>query len=72
MAVIASEDPLALVDWLRAEGYRITPAMEPYIERYTEEGLKFLALKLLVTAAVSDLSLSASPCRGRLPASRCA
>jgi hypothetical protein len=63
VAVIASEDPLALVDWLRAEGYRITPAMEPYIERYTEEGLKFLALKLLVTADVQDLS----PFRFSLP-----
>jgi hypothetical protein len=63
VAVIASDDPLALVDWLRTEGYRITPAMEPYIERYTEEGLKFLALRLLVTADVQDLS----PFRFSLP-----
>jgi MYXO-CTERM domain-containing protein len=37
--------------------------MEPYIERYTSEGLKFLALKLLDTADVKDLS----PFRFTLP-----
>jgi hypothetical protein len=55
VAVIESSAPEALVAWLRAEGYRITPAMEPYIERYTSEGLKFLALKLLETADVNAL-----------------
>jgi hypothetical protein len=55
VAVIASNDPDELVDWLRSEGYRITASMEPYIARYTEEGLKFLALKLGETADVSDL-----------------
>jgi hypothetical protein len=55
VAVIESSDPEALVAWLRAEGYRITPAMQPYIERYTSEGLKFLALKLLETADVNAL-----------------
>jgi hypothetical protein len=55
VAVIGSEDPSALIDWLHTEGYRITAAMEPYIEQYTSEGLKFLALKLVDTADVSDL-----------------
>jgi hypothetical protein len=55
VAVIGSEDPAALIDWLHTEGYRITVAMEPYIEQYTSEGLKFLALKLVDTADVSDL-----------------
>jgi hypothetical protein len=55
VAVIASDDPSDLIEWLRTEGYRITPPMEPYIERYTSEGLKFLALKLIDTADVSDL-----------------
>jgi MYXO-CTERM domain-containing protein len=63
VAVIGSEDPAALIDWLHTEGYRITAAMEPYIERYTSEGLKFLALKLLATADVRDLS----PFRFTLP-----
>jgi hypothetical protein len=55
VAVIQSQDPFALIDWLRTEGYRITAAMDPYIARYTEEGMKFLALKLVDTADVSDL-----------------
>jgi hypothetical protein len=63
VAVIASEDPQALIDWLLAEGYRITPPMYPYIERYTSEGLKFLALKLLDSADVKDLK----PFRFTLP-----
>jgi hypothetical protein len=55
VAVIESEDPAALVAWLRSEGYRITAAMEPYVARYTSEGLKFLALKLVAGADVKDL-----------------
>jgi hypothetical protein len=55
VAVIGSEDPAALIDWLHSEGYRITLAMEPYIEQYTSEGLKFLALKLVDAADVRDL-----------------
>src|SRR5262245_34695707 len=49
-AVVGSESPTELVSWLRNAGYRITPAMEPYVARYTQEGMKFLALKLLETA----------------------
>ncbi len=63
VAVIGSSDPQALIDWLIAEDYRITPAMEPYIERYTAEGLNFLALKLNDTADVTNLS----PFRFTLP-----
>lgn len=55
VAVIGSDDPAALIEWLHAEGYRITAAMEPYIEQYTSEGLKFLALKLVDAADVGDL-----------------
>jgi hypothetical protein len=62
-AVVGSESPTELVRWLRAEGYRITPVMEPYVARYTEEGMKFLALKLLETADVQDLK----PFRFTLP-----
>lgn len=45
-ATIESDDPRALVEWLRVNDYRITPAMEPFIAMYTREGLKFLAMKL--------------------------
>ncbi len=63
VAVVGSEDPAQLVAWLRDNDYRITAAMEPYVRQYTEEGLKFLALKLLDTADVRDLS----PFRFTLP-----
>jgi hypothetical protein len=61
--VVGSSDPAELVTWLRTEGYRITPAMEPYVARYTEERMKFLALKLQDTADVKDLQ----PFRFTLP-----
>jgi MYXO-CTERM domain-containing protein len=54
-----------LIDWLRAEDYRVTEPMEPYIELYTSEGMKFLALKLLETADVKDLK----PFRFSMPGS---
>ena len=63
VAVIESTDPDALVEWLRNEGYRVTEPMEPYIRLYTEEGMKFLALKLLETADVNDIK----PFRFTLP-----
>jgi hypothetical protein len=62
-AVVGSSSPTELVNWLRTAGYRITPAMEPYVARYTEEGMKFLALKLQDTADVKDLK----PFRFTLP-----
>jgi len=63
VAVVESEDPGALIEWLRNEGYRVTEPMEPYIELYTKESMKFLALKLLETADVSDIT----PFRFTLP-----
>ena len=50
VAVVESSDPAALITWLRDNGYRVTEPMEPFIELYTDEGMKFLALKLLETA----------------------
>lgn len=55
VAVIESADPELLVQWLRDNNYRITSSMEPYIDIYTEEGMKFLALKLVNGADVSDI-----------------
>src|SRR5919197_640058 len=42
--VVTSPDPQAMVTWLRDNGYRIDPAMEPLIGVYTDEGLVFLAM----------------------------
>lgn len=63
VAVVESSDPAALITWLRDNGYRVTEPMEPFIELYTEEDMKFLALKLLDTADVNDIK----PFRFTLP-----
>ncbi|MEW5852737.1 MAG: DUF2330 domain-containing protein [Myxococcota bacterium] len=55
VAVVESQDSSALVNWLRTNGYRITEVMEPYVDIYTAEGMKFLALKLLPDADVSQI-----------------
>ena len=46
-ATIESQDPRALIEWLRTNGFRIPEAMEPFIALYTAEGMKFVAMKLL-------------------------
>ncbi len=55
VAVIESDSPEALVSWLRDNGYRVTTAMEPYIDLYTAEGMPLLALRLQPTADVNDI-----------------
>lgn len=45
-ATVKSEDPRALIDWLRRNGYRVVAPMEPFIELYTREDMAFLAMKL--------------------------
>ena len=63
VAVVGSADPSQLVSWLRSAGYRITPAMEPYVAQYTAAGMSFLALKLQRSAGVKDIQ----PFRFTLP-----
>lgn len=46
VAVIASEDPRALVPWLRDNRYNVVESMVPFIEDYASKGLKLLALRL--------------------------
>lgn len=62
-AVVESDDPGALVAWLRAHGFRVTRAMEPLIAAYTSEGSVFLALRLTSGSEVSDIT----PFRMTLP-----
>lgn len=45
--VIGSEDPAALINWLRDNNYRVEPPMEPLINVYVEEGFAFVAMRLL-------------------------
>ena len=45
--VVGSEDPDALVNWLRDNNYQVTPDMEPLIDLYVKEQFVFLAMRLL-------------------------
>lgn len=54
-AIIASDDPRELIEWLRDNGYRITEDMEPIIGEYVAEGMYFLAMKLSNDAEVGDI-----------------
>lgn len=45
--VIGSEDPEALIHWLRDNDYRVTEEMEPLTMVYVDEGFSFLAMQLL-------------------------
>jgi hypothetical protein len=55
VAAIESEDPMALYDWLRDNDFNVNEPMLPYIRAYTDEGMKFLALKLQREAETSDI-----------------
>lgn len=63
VAVIGSDDAEATSEWLKENHYRITEPMNDFIKLYTAEKLKFLALKLVDEADVSDIV----PFRLRLP-----
>lgn len=56
VVVIGSEDPAATAEWLRDNDFRISDAMLGFIELYTKEGMKFLALKLLPDKTVNDIT----------------
>ena len=53
--VVGSEDPDALIMWLRENSYRVTEAMEPLIDLYVEEQFVFLAMKLRPGQGVQDV-----------------
>ena len=54
--VVTSPDPQEMVRWLRDNGYRIEPAMEPLVKVYTDEGMVFLAMKLQPGKDSSDIT----------------
>jgi hypothetical protein len=56
VAVIGSEDAEASAEWLRNNDFRISDAMLGFIKLYTQEGMKFLALKLLPDKTVNDIT----------------
>ncbi|MCB0034950.1 MAG: DUF2330 domain-containing protein, partial [Anaerolineales bacterium] len=54
--VIGSEDPDALITWLRDNEYRVDPPMEPLIDVYVEEQMVFLAMRLLPEETADSIS----------------
>ena len=53
--VIGSEDPEAVVNWLRDNGYQVTTEMEPLIDVYVMEEFAFLAMRLLPDKEAQDV-----------------
>ena len=53
--VVGSEDPDALITWLRENSYRVTEPMEPLIDLYVEEQFVFLAMKLRPDQGAQDV-----------------
>ena len=53
--VVGSEDPDALISWLRDNEYRVTREMEPLIDVYVEEAFVFLAMQLLPDESAQDV-----------------
>ena len=54
-AVLTSEDPQAIVDWLVDNGYQLGDLGVPLLTPYVEGGFYFLALKLAADSEVGDL-----------------
>lgn len=54
--VVGSDDPMLLINWLVDNDYNVTQPMLPYIRRYAQNGMKFLALKLVDGASVNDIA----------------
>jgi MYXO-CTERM domain-containing protein len=55
VAVIESESADATFSWLLQNKYRLSSVMKPYIELYTRDKMKFLALRLTANATVQDI-----------------
>ncbi len=53
--VVGSDDPTAMIFWLRDNEYRVTEEMEPLIDVYVEEKMVFLAMRLLPDKEASDV-----------------
>ncbi len=53
--VIGSEDPTALIRWLRDNEYRVTEPMEPLINVYVDEEFVFRAMRLLPEQGAQDI-----------------
>jgi hypothetical protein len=65
--VVGSEDPMAMIFWLRDHSYQVTEAMEPLIDVYVREQFVFLAMRLLPESEASDVQPVKITYRGDAP-----
>lgn len=65
---IASDDPRALIEWLRTNDFRVLPEMEPFIGLYTADNMKFVAMKLQPGEGIDAIAPIKMRYRARNPA----
>lgn len=63
LVVLQSDDADETADWLRTNQFRISEVMDQYVKLYTDEGMLFMALRLLADKETSDIE----PIRFTLP-----
>lgn len=54
-ATIGSDDPTALVTWLRDNGYNVPDSVLPVVQHYVDLGLNFAVLRLSPNAGVNQM-----------------
>ena len=54
--VLTADDPDALIDWLNAEGFLVTPEMEPQVAGYVAAEMVFVAVALSADSVVEDIA----------------
>jgi len=52
---LKAEEPAALENWLKANGYNIPADVAPVVAKYVGEKFNFLALKLIPSSSVKDM-----------------
>jgi hypothetical protein len=67
VVTLSAESAEDLNNWLRQNGYRVTPGSDPIVQEYLDAGMKLLALKLAPTAgatAVEPIKMTYRDSRG--------
>ncbi|HEY1013972.1 MAG TPA: DUF2330 domain-containing protein [Herpetosiphonaceae bacterium] len=54
-AVIGGENPAEVAEWLRTNGYQVTPAIEPKLKLYTDQKMLFVAMRLRGDQTAQDI-----------------
>ncbi|MFO0555219.1 MAG: DUF2330 domain-containing protein [Polyangiaceae bacterium] len=56
VAILKSEEPGALVDWLQSHDYAVSDDIRGVVDQYVSEGFDFVALRLVPGAGVSQMT----------------